>query len=304
VFGYWSILLAFCFGVSSPSVAAPVLDFGPVEITVSASFFHTSPVLDSDIGVVEPNDPTVFSALVQPNLFFRFPTSPSTLPAGFVSSQFTAERKGGVGASGFVFDGQTSATAQATYLQAILNLGDEDSGPLAIDYVIPGLEASIFPGSAFGSEVQAFAAARLIATIFDVAGTELSRDRVFSYELGQSPPPLAGDGIFRSADLRDEQGDGFLISTAGVRGIEYGPFDGSRSLPIIPAGGRLELLYEFEAGGSAISREHGFQAFVGDPFNISGGFNVRPTPSAAVPEPATFLLVPGALACLLFIRRR
>jgi hypothetical protein len=44
---------------------------------------------------------------------------------------------------------------------------------------------------------------------------------------------------------------------------------------------------------------------VGDPFNISGsgGFEIRQGEPAAVPEPATIMLAPGALIATLLSRR-
>jgi hypothetical protein len=284
-----------------------LFDFGPVDIAVSSVFTNGGNTnQDSDGGIVEEGDPTVFSALVQPNLFFRFPTSANGLPAGFVSAAFSGEGQGGVGVSGVILSGQTLGRARATYTQAITNLSDE-SQVFFMGYQIPRLEATIFPGSVFGiSSVQANAAARLIATVLDENGAELSRNSIFSYELGQAPSPSIGeDGIFRSPDLEDEQGDGFLISAAGVRGVAYGPFEGTRFLPAIPVGGALVLEYQFDAAGSTTSPEHGFQAFVGDPFDISagGGFEITLAQPAAVPEPATILLIPGALVGLLIARR-
>jgi hypothetical protein len=125
-------------------------------------------------------------------------------------------------------------SARATYTQAITNLSDEPLG-IFIGYTIPRLEATISPGSVIGvSSVQPFADARLNVAVRDAAGAELSRDRISTYQLGRAPPPPGEDGIFRSADLADEQGDGFPISAAGVRGVEYGPFEGTRLLPTIP----------------------------------------------------------------------
>lgn len=303
-----TLLLAVVWAAISagPAAAAPILDFGPVEVAVSSVFRNGgNSNEDFDGGVVEPFDTTVFSTLVQPDLFFRFPTSPSALPAGFVSAAFSGDRKGGVGTSGVIIRDQTLGQARATFTEAVTNLSDEPVG-MFVTYVIPGLEATIFPGSVIGNtNVQAFAAARLNATVLDASGAELSRDRIFTYELGQAPPPPGGDGIFRSADLADEQGDGFLISAAGVRGVEYGSFEGTRFLPTIPVGGTLIFEYQFEAAGSTISREHGFQAFVGDPFDLSagGGFDIRLAQPSAVPEPATVVLVPGALVALLLARR-
>jgi hypothetical protein len=61
----------------------------------------------------------------------------------------------------------------------------------------------------------------------------------------------------------------------------------------------LSFDYQLRAIGNAITSEPvGYQALVGDPFQISGGFEIGAAPTA-VPEPASMLLMAAGLAGML-----
>lgn len=298
------LLAAFCAALAaSPATAAPILEFGPPEISTRA-FFSSDVVLDSGT-VTSPSDRQAFSSLIQPQEFRRFPASRSALPQGFVSASANADREAGVGVSGLVFRLQR-AEAEVIYTQSVFNPDTQlETGLLKLDYVIPTLEVALLGERGFP---RAELSASLTFTVFDASGSEVTSGFPFLYGLAITRNGNVTNTVV-SFQLEQEQGkpeDGRFFTENGTSGVRYGTFDSTRELSSIPPGGRMDLTYRHLATGEAGAPEVGFQALIGDPFNISGGFELtlagEPEP-APVPEPASVLLVPGALAGILLACR-
>jgi hypothetical protein len=116
------------FATWSTALSAPVLHFGDVTVEVSSTFSGFSLFEEVAGSTVAPNDPQIFTTLVQPPLFPRFPTSPSALTRGFVSATFTALKLGGVGISGIALN-RCSGEGFAIYDQTVFN--DSAEPPVA-----------------------------------------------------------------------------------------------------------------------------------------------------------------------------
>jgi hypothetical protein len=286
-------------GISSAN-AGVILEVSQVKVTVTSLLTDFTDILDRDGGTVVPGDPTIFESLIEPSQLVRFPTSPSALPQGFASASFSASGEGGVGISGVTFR-RHRTQANARYEQTIANRGDADAN-LSMNYQIPFLEAAILAGPNVEG-VLADARANFGVTIVDSNGVE-NFFQIYDYDV-QIERAGGVQSVFRSSNLITEQGDGELFTAGDVGGVRYATFGGTRLLPAIPPGGRMEIAYFFNAVGQNVTPELGYQAFVGDPFDISagGGFEIRLAEPAPVPEPATILLIPGALAGLLLARR-
>jgi hypothetical protein len=249
--------------------------------------------------------------------FAPFPTSQSALPLGFVSATMTGTGFGGVGVS-FISGGTPDHTAVAEWTQDITNVGSA-SGSLRAHFDIPRLEASLFAGPAYGTfpqgaEPWAGAGARLTATRFAEDGTQLSTTRIFDYFLTISRrfqgDNCSGINDFTfSDDLLARPAEARLIDEGDVCGMEIVPFSGDVTLSLLEPGERLVAHYRLAAGNVASSSrtpELGYQAFVGDPFDVSGGGGIRissvsgpASPPTSVPEPPPIaLLLVGMLAVL------
>jgi hypothetical protein len=153
-------------------------------------------------------------------------------------------------------------------------------------------------------------------SIEDAAGTIVHTGSAFLYSI-ELIRRRGGLAFNPSSDLFEEQGDAEQFSDGDVFGFRHDAFEGFRLLPSIPPGGRMLFSYRFGATGSTETPETGYQAFVGDPFNIasSGGrFEIgltdgTPSPgggadeSAVIPEPASILLVSGGLLASLLAGR-
>jgi hypothetical protein len=207
----------------------------------------------------------------------------------------TTTRFGGVGISGLQISSTEFVQAIATFSQNVTNTGD-GAGALFLEYTIPGLEASILAGpsvdphgNSFESDVDvAFFATHVLAD-----GTQLPQQTVFDYRLTfERLGPNNLYSTIRSPDLLTDQRDGARFIAGDIQGVQYAEFDGDRRLGTLRPGERLDLFYVLFAGmeNRLGIDEVGFQALVGDPFQLSGssGFRVG---LEGVPEPSSLLLL-------------
>jgi hypothetical protein len=286
------------------SAFATSLDFSTVNLRVFSAFGPDRNGRDVE---VSPTAPQVLEVLSEPGLAVRFPFSPSALPGAFASAAMSANRAGGVGISGFVFR-RPEAFADATYKQTIFNLNDDaETGLLLMQLDIPNIEAAVFVGRSIIEGPTAAAGASLLINLFDAEGNKLRQQTLFDYAVLVAITQNEAQTSV-TPDLQKERGSSevvFLNTTGELQGLRYEPFSVTQFLPSIPPGGRMDLEYSLNARGSTETPEVGYQAFVGDPFDISagGGFEIRPADVTVVPEPGYGLLIPGAIVAMLLARR-
>lgn len=288
----------------SAAPASATVRFGDVIVEVRSTFRGFTVIEDTDGFAVAPGDPQIFTTLVEPPGLARFPTSPSALPAGFASATFTALRLGGVGVSGIALN-RFETEAVALYEQTLHNDGDEPVF-LRIDYTIPNMEAAVWAGPSIVQGPEALARAALDVTACNIDFSQCSDEDLFVYSL-LADKVLGGVDFTRSPDLILDAGNGSPYTEGDVSGVRYGAFSGSMPL-YIPAGGSLDIFYSFTAYGRTSTPETGYQAFVGDPFDISGGVPFRISvvdAPAPIPEPSTWaMLIAGFAAVGITARRR
>ncbi|MGD9615959.1 MAG: hypothetical protein AB7H90_12800 [Alphaproteobacteria bacterium] len=292
--------LAAC--AASPATAT--VTFSDVLIETRSTFQGFTTIEDVDTSTVAPDDPQIFTTLVEPLGLARFPTSPSALPAGFASATFTALMIGGVGISGIALN-RFNTEAFALYEQTLYNDSDEPVF-LTVDYTIPNMEAAVFAGPLILQGPEATARAALEVTACNADLSDCVDEDVFLYLLTADKVSTGVDFI-RSPDLVIDAGSGSPYADGDVNGLRYGAFSGSAPL-YIPAGGLLDIRYSFTAFGRTSTPETGYQAFIGDPFDItsSGGplqFRLA-APPAPILEPSAWAMLITGLAALAFTARR
>jgi hypothetical protein len=297
------ILVALAAFAASPANAT--LRFGDVLIETRSTFRGFTVIEDEDSSTVAPDDPQIFTTLVQPPGFVRFPTSPSALQTGFASATFTALKIGGVGVSGIALN-LFETEAVARYEQTIYNDSDELVF-LAIDYMIPNMEVAVLAGPSILQGPEAVARAALNVRGCNQDFSECYDEDVFAYLLVADKVPT-GVEFTRSPDLLIDAGNGSPYTQGDVSGLRYGAFTASLPPVYIPPGGVLDVFYSLTASGRTSTPETGYQGFVGDPFDItsSGGplrFRLVDAP-AAIPEPPAWTMLIAGLAALAFTARR
>jgi hypothetical protein len=295
-------LVALAVFAASPATAT--VTFGDVTIETRSTFQGFTIIEDEDGSTVAPDDPQIFTTLVEPQGLAKFPTSPSALPAGFASATFTALKIGGVGVSGIALN-RFEAEGITLYEQTLFNNSNEPAF-LTVDYMIPNLEVAVLAGPSILRGPEAIARAALTVTGCNADLSECFDEDVFIYALGADKVPTGVD-FTRSPDLLIDAGNGSLYTDGDVSGLRYGAFSGSAPL-FIPAGGLLDIQYSFSAFGDTVTPETGYQAFVGDPFDItsSGGplqFRLA-NPPAPIPEPPAWAMLITTFTVLAFTARR
>jgi hypothetical protein len=300
----WAMATAlFCSVLTARSASADaVLSYS--DITLSARVELDLPVF-IDTKVFPSGGPGLVSLVYEPRSWAPFPTSQSALHRGYLSAVMTTTGFAGLGVSGFQGRGG-DARAFAVMEQTITNTGDRETG-LFLEFTIPRLEASLIAPASFDPHGQLFgplALAKFTTVQFHADGTLLTEQTVFDYELALRRTKSGFTAIEISPDLRAAAGAGIPIIEKGAVGIRYDPFVGEHALAILEPGERLRFVYELETVARNEPRfdEVGFQALVGDPFQVSGSGGIRIT-QRTVPEPSTFVILATGLIAVGAMRR-
>lgn len=277
------------------------IEYGDLFIKSTIAF---SDQITSHYGTVPYGDPTrleVFSTIPTWGKFLLQPGNPH--PNSFASALASGDGDMGVGVSGLRFSGDpTYAIPQAyvNYIFTVFNTGTTPV-PLGFRYKIPQMELWI---SNFGEFAYAYTEARLETSQYLDDGTLLVSDKPFSYWANLSQRRYELYELKKSDDLAAFQPTSVYASE--YIKYTYPIIEGWVPLGILEPGETMDFDYRLLTYIYS-SPEAGAQAFVGDPFSVTGGqssFEVFVAPNADTPEPATGALVLAALiACKAIIRR-
>jgi hypothetical protein len=288
----WAIAAALACSILAPRSgwAEPILTFGDVTLSSIAGVITGSDP-ESEVETRPPGEFAEVSQLILPG-WSPYPTSTSPVPQGFISTLMRTDGFGGVGISGIQGIG-IGALADAAYSQRITNTGDEDARPF-FEFIVPTIEASVLVIGGIDPmrEIRSRAFAELTVNHIAADGTILAVDQpIFDFNVDVVRVGAGVDNldITISPDLFDALGNGTPITTGAVRGVQFDSFGGVRRLPTLLPGERLDISYNLNAAifNFLSIDEIGYQALVGDPFQVSGpGFRI-----GLVPEPSTLALL-------------
>jgi PEP-CTERM motif len=198
--------------------------------------------------------------------------------------------------------------AFATWTQDFANNGSESLGIFA-DLEIPALELGLFnvvpEATTFRGITETAEAEATMA--FIVTHADGSTTKFTPFEFGMrvfEQQVLSGAQVF---NVVDHEFIGANAATLPLFNSFHDNGDGSNprlfidavsidiALPDLLPGDTLDTIYQLAAKGTTNGGEQGFIAFLGDPFEVdgsSGGFTFETTtPTASVPEPATWVLM-------------
>jgi len=255
----------------------------------------------------------------------------TTITSAFASALAVFDHTGGVGVTSFIGgdpnpanpDAIEQLAAHATWTQDFANNDTEAQDLFAVLH-IPALQVGLIgvpPERSSVSATETAEAELTVAFIVTHADGTTTKGPLFEFGLRAIERQLSlGIGHFENfADVEfigvndktlplfdsfKDNGDDFNprfdIDAVSTR-VDFGA---------LQPGDTLDVVYQLTAVGTTGGGEEGFVAFLGDPFEVSGGadaFVVTAEPTAAaVPEPATWVLMSvafGAVAGLAGRRR-
>lgn len=324
---------------SGGPVYADTLGFGvdghPIDLSAN--------VRDSILpgGTVAQDSKPLFGTTSEPNqsaeLLYLSPTGvnasgrSTNISAAFASALAESNGNGGVGVSQLIFgnpggsgDGVRQLVAQSLWTQSFVNQGI-DPVEITLHLHIPDLQVQLLdvaPRRSSPSATEtAEASASVVTTITHQDLTQIEGSR-FDYGLREFERQLiSGRDLINFGDIEVLGQTGTVISSLKFNGDDFNPpftldsvsFD--LRLGVLQPGDTLSYVYTLTAQGTTHGFEHGYDAFIGDPFGANGiTDNLRvtaalagapepgPVVSGDVPEPSTSALLLLGLAAL-FLRR-
>jgi hypothetical protein len=255
----------------------------------------------------------------------------TNIPQAFASATAKADGDGGVGVSGYEFNFEQAnggpatrqLSAQASWAQTFTNNGTSNV-TVNLQLHIPSLQVQLMGVApnrdGFSATETASAIASLAAEINHVDGSVAQRPvwqfglKEFESQINLSPAVFANFGDLELI-LEGSQDGVNLFSSLTSNDSPNGEHNfnpkwtldavsTSVSLGTLKPGESVDYLYQLTAHGGTNGGERGYNAFLGDPFNVQVlGGNLAPTISVAVPEPPAVGLMLAGLAGLAWRRR-
>jgi hypothetical protein len=243
------------------------------------------------------------------------------IPRAFSSALAQADGLGGVGVSSWIAGDAVPASggaldrlvAQASWSQDFTYPGST-RGTVSLHVEVPELVVGLIGVArnrdGFSATETAHAYVTLGSVITHADGSQSNgRSLEYGISLFEQQVPL-GPGTFQNfadADFALDFGVPPKLSVIGSDSPQW-KFDAlsaDLSVATLDFGDTLRLTYTLNATGSTVGGEHGYYAFVGDPFSAGGkgGNLVASVTAAAVPEPETWLLLLAGLGAIT-VRRR
>lgn len=274
-----------------------------------------------------------FEALIEPDFGNdRYPTSPCSLPGGFLSARMTTDLNGAVGVSGIgAFGEDWLATAHfgQNVTNRIIPADPDETFPIVLDLHMSAGEFSYWTGAGdpVSSALRSAANLNLAFTERDGTGSIVRFVTLVSaiaYIDKRAPRGgfvpgggLVGLGISPVLDFPNQAHARTFDIQAPVRGvtrvagIRWDTFSVAYVVDL-PAGHTLDVSYDMDAGAfmnipnaGTVLDDHvyGAQAMIGDPFNLSsgGGGSIA---IGTVPEPQLGALLGVGLGGLAQLGRR
>ncbi len=243
----------------------------------------------------------------------------------FASSLAESDGNGGVGVSQLLFGdpgspGQNVSAqlvAQSLWTQTFVYNGSPAVN-IRLHLHIPALEVGLLgvaPNRSSPSATETAEASAKVDTVITHSDGTFSKGGSFEFGLRafETQLPLS-PGVFANfADLSLLGADGALFDSLTFNGDEFEPrwFIDSVSTDVtlgtLHTGDTLAYVYTLTSQGTTHGGEHGYFAFLGDPFGVDvvgGNLNVTVAPAAGVPEPGTGALMTLGLTGFLVWRKR
>ena len=304
------------------------VDFGAMDLSASAHEALVRPTRDPKTFVEEqkifddaheapdagPDERAEFLHLASQGE--NFSGRSKNITDAFASSLAVGDHSGGVGVTSFIGaspsrtdpNAAEQLEAFATWTQDFANNGTESLGIFA-DLEIPALELGLFnvvpEATTFRGITETAEAEATMA--FIVTHADGSTTKFTPFEFGMrvfEQQVLSGAQVF---NIVDHEFIGANAATLPLFNSFHDNGDGSNprlfidavsidiALPDLLPGDTMDVVYQLAAKGTTNGGEQGFIAFLGDPFEVdgsSGGFTFETTtPTASVPEPATWVLI-------------
>ncbi len=328
--GVLAVALAASFGARATIIGAPI----DLSATVHEGLIPGGTIHDNTQSV--SGVPTTPVQSVE-NLYTvsrgqNFSGRSTNVTTGFASSLASSDGNGGVGVTNWIGGNPSSSNpasieqlvAETTWQQNFTYLGT-DPVALSLSLHIPALQVGLIgvaPNRASPSAAETAAArATLEATIIH-ADASSSPGASFEFGLRAFERQLQlGPGTF--ANFADVEFLGANASTVSL--FDSFTDNGSASNPrfsidsvfanillgTLQPGDTVSYVYSLIAEGTTHGGEHGFMAFLGDPFGPGAltdnlVLNLAPVAgtSGTVPEPSTWALVTLPLVCIAGMRTR
>jgi hypothetical protein len=242
------------------------------------------------------------------------------IQGAFASALAQSDGNGGVGVTSFIggSPSKTDPTAnsqlvsQATWEQTFGYHGTVPV-PILLHLTIPKLEVGLIGVEPFRESMSATETAEAKATLeTTILHADLTTSHQTNFEFGvrahevQDPLPTGGFGnIIQFDKLGVNPNTVSLFDSYKENGTRATVDSVSAfvTLADVQPGDSITFVYQLTAQGTTHGGEHGYLAFLGDPFGqdvISGNLVLS---TAAVPEPATGMLSVIALVCIAVVLR-
>ena len=252
----------------------------------------------------------------------------TNITGAFASALAQGNYSGGVGATSWIggspsltdLDALEQLAAHATWTQDFTNDGATPI-PVLASFQIPALQVGLIdvpPNRSRISAAETAEAEASLAFIITHADGSITKGPLFEFGLRAFETQLQlSPGVFEN--LADVEFIGVtgqtvpLFDSFKFNGDDINPRFGIDAVSTevdfgtLQPGDVLDVVYQLSAVGTTHGFERGFVAFLGDPFEVDGssGTLTIETGRAAVPEPATWVMMIIAFGCLIgFAGRR
>jgi hypothetical protein len=280
------------------------------------SVFSDTQVVDSGV----PGSAESVDLLHSPALGQNFSGRSTQITRAFTSAQADVHGDGGVGVTNWVAGNPVAGNfavgqlaARTLWTQTFTNTGTDDI-VLSLNFHIPGLQVGLIgvaPNRNSISATETAIAEAVLDSSINRSDGSFVKGRSFEFGLDlREYQVLLGPGTYSNfADVRP------IISGSD---LGFDPFvslrdNGSQSTPVftidplafsftlgtLHPGDILSYVYTLSASGTTLGGEHGYDAFLGDPFDLVASGGSLSVSAEPVPEPGAAVLLLASLAALL-----
>ena len=306
-----AVALLLCAGAQAQTVT------GPLDLTAKVADIHNPG------GTVFSDSHVVFPATPDPKLSAEylylapmganFSGHSTNISSAFASALAESDGNGGVGVSlwiaGSAVPGSPatdSLVAQAIWGQTMTYVGSV-AASIRFHFEIPALTVGLIGVAPNRDGVSKTESAQALVQLTSViTHTDGSQSKGGSFEYGlradEFQIPLGPGTYANFADITIT--DDVFNNNLTDNGDQYNPewtfsaVKGDVALGTLEYGDSITYQYTLTATGSTLGGEHGYYAFIGDPFGVEVVSGNLVLTTAPVPEPQAWALMAFGLACI------